>query len=87
MQSTYFNTKQAAQRYGLSASWLSKLRVFGGGSPYLKIGRRVVYERSAFERWLALHARESTSQAPRQEVCTDLIAPTPSSEVDASDDC
>ena len=42
----YFNTEQAAQRYGLSASWLSKLRVFGGGSPYLKIGRRVVYERS-----------------------------------------
>jgi predicted DNA-binding transcriptional regulator AlpA len=57
----YFNTKQAAQRYGLSASWLSKLRVFGGGSPYLKIGRRVVYERSAFEKWLASHRRASTS--------------------------
>jgi Hypoxia induced protein conserved region len=36
----------------LSASWLSKLRVFGGGSPYLKIGRRVVYERSqVLMRW------------------------------------
>jgi hypothetical protein len=57
----YFNTKQAAQRYGLSASWLSKLRVFGGGSPYLKIGRRVVYERSAFENWLDAHRRHSTS--------------------------
>jgi hypothetical protein len=59
----YFNTKQAAQRYSLSASWLSKLRVFGGGSPYLKIGRRVVYERATFEKWLASHRRVSTSQA------------------------
>ena len=57
----YFSTQQAARRYGLSASWLSKLRVFGGGSPYLKIGRRVLYERSAFENWLALHRRSSTS--------------------------
>ena len=57
----YFDTKQAAQRYGLSASWLSKLRVFGGGSPYLKIGRRVVYERPAFEKWLVSHRRASTS--------------------------
>jgi hypothetical protein len=57
----YFDTKQAAQRYSLSASWLSKLRVFGGGSPYFKIGRRVLYERSAFEDWLASHRRTSTS--------------------------
>ena len=57
----YFSTQQAADRYGLSASWLSKLRVFGGGSPYLKIGRRVLYERSAFEDWLASHRRKSTS--------------------------
>ncbi len=57
----YLNTQQAAERYGLSRSWLSKLRVFGGGSPYLKIGRRVLYERSAFEDWLASHRRTSTS--------------------------
>jgi hypothetical protein len=57
----YLNTQQAAKRYGLSPSWLSKLRVFGGGSPYFKIGRRVLYERSAFEDWLASHRRTSTS--------------------------
>jgi hypothetical protein len=60
--SEYFNTKQAAKRYGLSESWLSKLRVFGGGSPYLKVGRKVLYERLAFEEWLAPYRRESTSQ-------------------------
>jgi len=74
----YFDTKQAAQRYSLSASWLSKRRVSGGGSPYLKIGRRVVYERSTFERWLASHQRGSTSQSPRGEVCSD--APAASTE-------
>ena len=82
----YFNTKLAAQRYGLSASWLSKLRVFGGGSPYLKVGRRVVYERFAFERWLASHRRESTSQSSRREVCHDLVR-TASNEEEATDDC
>ena len=57
----YLNTKQAAERYGLSGSWPAKLRVFGGGSPYLKLGRRVLYERSSFERWLTSHQRPSTS--------------------------
>ena len=50
----YLNTKQAAERYGLSESWLTKLRMFGGGSPHLKVGPRVLYERSTFERWLKL---------------------------------
>lgn len=58
----YFNTKQAAELYGLSESWLAKLRVFGGGSPYLKLGRRVLYERASFERWLTSHQRPSTSR-------------------------
>jgi hypothetical protein len=53
----YLNTKQTAERYGLSASWLSKLRLSSDGSPHLKIGRRVLYERSTFEKWLALHQR------------------------------
>jgi predicted DNA-binding transcriptional regulator AlpA len=53
----YLNTKQAAERYGLSASWLSKLRLSDSGSPHLKIGRRVLYERSAFEKWLASHRK------------------------------
>jgi helix-turn-helix protein len=57
----YLNTKQAAELYGLSESWLTKLRVFGGGSPHLKVRRRVLYERSEFERWLDSHRRLTTS--------------------------
>jgi excisionase family DNA binding protein len=63
----YLNTKQAAERYGLSESWLSKLRIFGGGSPHLKVGRRVLYERSEFERWLASHRRLTTSEQPAKQ--------------------
>ena len=58
----YLSTKQASERYGLSESWLTKLRVYSGGSPYIKIGRRVLYERSAFEDWLTSHQRTSTSE-------------------------
>ena len=56
----YLNTKQAAELFGLSGSWLTKLRMGGGGSPHLKVGRRVLYERSEFERWLISHRRLTT---------------------------
>jgi hypothetical protein len=63
MQSTeYLTTKRAAEVYGLSESWLAKLRMFGGGSPHLKVGRRVLYERAEFERWLTSHRRLTTSE-------------------------
>jgi excisionase family DNA binding protein len=61
----YMNTKQAAERYGLSASWLNKLRLSGNGSPHLKVGRRVLYERSTFEKWLASHRQPQKASAHR----------------------
>jgi hypothetical protein len=61
----YLNTRQVAERYGLSESWLTKLRVAGGGSPHLKVGRRVLYERVEFERWLTSHRRLTTTAEPR----------------------
>jgi len=63
----YFPTKEAAEQYGLSASWLAKLRVFGGGPSFLKVGRRVLYERAAFEEWLASHRCTSTSDASQMQ--------------------
>jgi predicted DNA-binding transcriptional regulator AlpA len=53
--------REAADLSGLSKSTLDKLRVFGGGPPYLKIGRRVVYDPADLVQWLASHRRESTS--------------------------
>lgn len=58
----YLSTRQASERYGLSESWLTKLRVFGTGPEHLKVGRRVLYERSMFEDWLNQHRRTSTSE-------------------------
>ena len=55
------NTKGASELTSLSASQLNKLRVFGGGPEYVKIGRSVLYEISALEAWIAKHRRTSTS--------------------------
>ena len=59
---SYFDTKQAAQRYGLSESWLAKLRVIGGGPSHIKCGRRVLYDTKSFEEWLEARRRSSTSE-------------------------
>jgi len=61
-----FDTRQAAQTYGLSESWLNKLRVTGGGCPYIKAGRRVLYRKSDFAEWVASQLRASTSAPGRK---------------------
>jgi len=58
----YLTTKQSAQLSGLSTSYLNKLRCLGGGSPFLKVGRKCIYRRDEFEAWLAKHQRGSTSE-------------------------
>ena len=55
---------EAASRHvGLSVSTLNKLRVFGGGPVFLKLGRRVVYDLADLDAWLATKRRRSTSDA------------------------
>lgn len=56
------SVEQAASFTGLSASTLNKLRVFGGGPAYLKLGRRVAYSLSDLDAWLATKRRQSTSE-------------------------
>jgi hypothetical protein len=55
------DTRAAATYSGLARSTLEKLRVFGGGPSYIKIGRRVLYDVTDVERWLVDHRRRSTS--------------------------
>jgi predicted DNA-binding transcriptional regulator AlpA len=57
------DTSEAAEYAGVSASTLSKRRVFGGGPKYLKLGRRVVYDTRDLDAWLDAHRRASTSDA------------------------
>jgi predicted DNA-binding transcriptional regulator AlpA len=56
-------TAQAAEHVGLSASTLEKLRVFGGGPRFIKLGKTVVYDTADLDAWLAAHRRASTSVA------------------------
>jgi hypothetical protein len=53
----------AAAFLSLSTQRLAKLRLAGGGPPYVKIGRSVLYRREDLEAWLATHSRRSTSEA------------------------
>jgi len=57
------STLEAAGYCGSSASTFEKLRVFGGGPAYIKLGRRVVYARDDLDAWVASHRRHSTSEA------------------------
>ena len=61
-----FNVDEAATYIGLSASTLNKLRVFGGGPVFLKLGRRVAYDLADLDRWLDSKRRLSTSDTGGQ---------------------
>jgi len=54
-------TVEAATYCGSSASTFEKLRLFGGGPRYVKLGRRVVYDPADLDAWLAANRRTSTS--------------------------
>jgi excisionase family DNA binding protein len=54
-------TREAAAYTGLAKSTLEKLRVSGGGAPYIRIGRVVLYDLDDLDAWLSAHRRKSTS--------------------------
>ncbi|ODT69034.1 MAG: hypothetical protein ABS75_18455 [Pelagibacterium sp. SCN 63-23] len=56
----HIKTKAAAEYTGLSKSTLDKLRCFGGGPAYLKLGRAVVYSTDDLDAWLSERRRETT---------------------------
>jgi len=52
---------QAADHLGVSASYLNKLRVTGGGPPFVKMGARVSYDLADLSAWIEAQKRSSTS--------------------------
>jgi excisionase family DNA binding protein len=52
--------KEAAAYIGISKSSLDKLRCFGGGPRFYKLGRSVVYNTADLDEWVAERARTST---------------------------
>ena len=55
-------TREAAAYLGVSASFLEKLRVTGGGCVYAKIGRVVIYSKSDLDSYAESRKRCSTSE-------------------------
>ena len=60
-QRRMLRTDEAAEYCGSSASTFEKLRLFGGGPRYVKLGRRVVYDQADLDAWLDANRRASTS--------------------------
>jgi predicted DNA-binding transcriptional regulator AlpA len=58
------NAEQVAQRLGLSISTLAKMRLYGTGPAYSKLGRRVVYRLEDLEAWITANRYQSTSEYP-----------------------
>jgi hypothetical protein len=61
----YKDASAAAIYTGLAAQTLAKLRCHGGGPPYIKAGRRVVYRVDDLDAWMNARRRANTSEYPR----------------------
>jgi excisionase family DNA binding protein len=62
--------KEAAEYLGLSKSTLDKLRHFGGGPRYFKLGRAVVYSTADLDVWRDARSRTDTWSAANDNTCT-----------------
>lgn len=57
------STTEAADRLGVSVSFLNKARCTGDGPPFVKIGARVSYDPADLAAWLAGQKRTTTADA------------------------
>ena len=53
----------AANFTGLAVATLAKLRCIGGGPPYIKAGRKILYRRADLCHWLDARRVANTSEA------------------------
>jgi len=51
MATTFLVVRDVALRVGLAPSTLAKLRIKGGGPPFVKLGKKVVYPEAELEIW------------------------------------
>jgi excisionase family DNA binding protein len=58
----WFTAKEAAKYTKLGFSTLAKLRLYGGGAPYSKIGEKVIYKKSDLDAWIESKRVSNTSQ-------------------------
>lgn len=60
---TAMDTRRAAEFLGLSPSTLNKMRVYGGGPKFRKLGRRIIYTPSDLIAWRDERASTSTTDS------------------------
>jgi excisionase family DNA binding protein len=58
---TLFVQREAAALLRLSERTLERMRVTGDGPPFVKAGRRVLYQQTDINEWIAARVRTSTS--------------------------
>ncbi|WP_395396512.1 helix-turn-helix domain-containing protein (plasmid) [Novosphingobium sp. BL-8A] len=59
---SFLINNEAAAFLRLSPRTLEKYRVIGGGPPFHKFGRRVLYARADLQQWADLRTFDNTSQ-------------------------
>jgi predicted DNA-binding transcriptional regulator AlpA len=50
----FITTKEVAQILRKSEWWVKMLRRDGGGPPYYRLGRGIIYKRSELDEWIGL---------------------------------
>jgi excisionase family DNA binding protein len=60
---SYFTPDEAAEYIRSSPSTLAKLRLYGSGPVFTRIGRVIRYRRSDLDRWMSAKLVRSTSDA------------------------
>ena len=58
---TLLTVDEAAQRLSISASYLNKLRCFGGGPVFVRLGKAVRYLPSDLDTWVKENKRTNTA--------------------------
>jgi|HubBroStandDraft_1064217.scaffolds.fasta_scaffold44001_1 hypothetical protein len=56
---------EAARYTGVAVSTLAKMRCWGGGPEFLKLGRKVAYEQKPLDDWKNQRRARNTSDADR----------------------
>lgn len=63
LASDMLDPQAMSEQYGNSVQYWAKLRLYGGGPAFFKIGRSVRYRRADVETWLSARRFENTAQA------------------------
>ncbi len=71
---TYLTPPEAAEYLRISTSTLAKLRVYGGGPAFTRIGRAIRYTRTELDAFMAARVARSTSEQSTVSAKTSFTA-------------